>query len=1311
MSNKQDSIRALSEREKAREKLPVFFGSYDNYYHGFREVLNNSCDELLNHFEQGIINITLHDDNRTITIEDTGRGIPITSYDNAKLLFETLFASGKYDVTEKTNSGVNGVGNTILQYSSEYFQCISKVNGKTYQITYKDGGDLAQELCCLGNTDEHGTKITFKLDDTCYTETIFNPKELELIIRRVSMISENITFNFTYEGNTKIFNHTLEEYFNKYSNDIIGESYTFSKSEYERNVEVERKGVKEEVTETAEIQIVFGTCSGEEPLQETMLNGNYLKENGTLYDGVLEGFKLFINKHCKEKGLYKSKEKGITNQDIESAISFVCRLFNNLVEFESQVKFSTKKEYYKQVVKDYIQTQLEIYKAENIKEFNRLVEQVLICKRANETNMKARQDLKKKLTDKVDNINNRVDGFVDCEVDKGGELFLSEGLSALGSIVLARNSEFQACYPLRGKLLNCLKANIFSIFKNDEIKDIIRLLGTGIEISNKYTKDFPKFDLNNMKFSKIICASDADSDGKQINVLILTALYKLVPSIIKEGYVYIAQPPLFQIKVTDDEVYYALSIKEKDDILNTLDNKKYEIHRLKGLGETSKEVMYDTVCNPKTRALQQVTVSDIEQMAKSFEVWMDKEIDGRKEIIETNLYKYLIEPPIHDIISEKDITDIVEDNMMEYASEVIFDRAIVSVESGLKPSQQKILWGMKANNRTKLTKSMNIVGDLTAYHEHGSVYPTIVNMCQNDRHSLPLVFGEGNFGQHTSKLLAYASDRYTNVKLTDLALDGLREVDKHYVEMIPTYDGKHTMPLYLPNKYPLILTQSSMGMAVGMASKMPSFNLNEVCGATINYLINGEKSLLIPDFATKGIIENNATAINNINYNGKGSIKLRGNYILKDNSIIITEIPYGVFREDIIDKVIEGIKNGKFKECISIKDLTDLKGMKIKIECKKNANLEDVIAKLYKLTPFETAFYCNMNVLYKGMPKVCGVWEIIDKWIEFRKECIINGMNYEISELKKELHILHGLEKILLNIDETVETIRFNENPILGIMMKFGLDETQAKYVVNTKLLNINELHIKNKIKDIRSLEEDLKQLKINIQDNDFITNKVVEDLEYINNKFKSPRKTVILDGFDKTSEELLIEDYNCQIQISNDGYFKKTKLTSLKSSTNKLKDGDKVMTTLECTNKDELLIFCEDLNCYKFKLSDIEETKLSNLGQYMFNETKSKVLGMSVINPEYKYVIIVYENGNIAKISLDSYKTNQNRKVLSKSLNSPNVFGIYTIKNDLELNISVSDDRIKKIDTKELTLNKSRSSNGKKIITWKNVKIKSVEI
>lgn len=545
--------------------------------------LNNSCDEILNNFQSGTIDIILSDDNRTITVRDTGRGIPISTYENAQLLFETLFASGKYDVSENTNSGVNGVGNTILQFSSTYFRCLSHIQSlqESYEIIYENGGEITKPLTCLGKTDKHGTEIEFKLDEDVYTEVVFNEQELESIIRRVSMISENITFNFKYKDHNTTFNYTIEDYFDKYSTDIIGETYTCIQKKFERDVEVERKGEKDTVKEIADIQLAFGACSGENPMQETMLNGNYLKENGTIYDGVIDGFKLYVNKYCKNNNLYKKKEKGLSSQDIENSISFVCRLFNNLVEFESQVKFSTKKEYYKQVAKEYIQEQLEVYKLEHEKAFKRMVDQVLICKRANDVNIQARQKLKDKLTKKVDGINEVIDGFVDCDLDKGGELFLVEGKSANGSIVLARDSYFQASYPLRGKLLNLMKAKWKDILDNAEIMDIIQLLGCGVEVKNKYTKDLPEFNIDNLRFSKIILTADADSDGHQINVLILTALRVLTPTLIEQGYVYIAQPPIFQIDCGDIRKY-AMSVREKDDIVKSFGNKKVEVHRLKG---------------------------------------------------------------------------------------------------------------------------------------------------------------------------------------------------------------------------------------------------------------------------------------------------------------------------------------------------------------------------------------------------------------------------------------------------------------------------------------------------------------------------------------------------------------------------------------------------------------------------------------------------------------------------------------------------------------------------------------------------------
>ena len=1299
MSNnfKIDKSYKLSDREKAREKLDMFFGDKSNFIHPLMEAINNGIDEILNNFESGTLTCVLHDDLKTITVRDTGRGIPIFNEEEAETLLRTLFAGGKYDVTDNTTTGTFGCGLTATNYNSSLFECTSHMNGKIYHIKYIDGGHIEQELTCKGDTELHGTEITFRLDEDSFDNTIYNPEEIKLALRRFSQVSDKITIVFIHNEEEVVYRNGFEEYFDNYATDILGTPLYGSTKKYSRTVDVERKGKKEIAEEYLEIKAVLSTCTSESPLQETMLNGNYLKEHGTIYDGIIDGVKNYANKYCKDNKLYKSNEKPLNNNDVSSAIAFTCRVFNNLPSFGNQTKFYTKKEYYKEIAKKYIIEQLEIYKEENKKDFDRLIQQILICKRANETNEKAKQALKKKLTEKTDSINNRIEGFVDCEIEKGGELFLTEGLSALGSIVLARNSYNQAAYPLRGKLINVLKNSDDKIFKNEEIIDILNLLGTGIEYKSKFTKDLPKFDINNSRWNKIICTADADSDGKQINVLILTALYKLVPSLISSGYVYIAQSPLFEIKVSDNEKYYALSEAERDIKTRKLDleGKKYEIHRLKGLGEVSKDVMYDTVCNKETRVLQQVKVEDVEEMINAFDVWMDKNVTSRKEYIEKNLHKYLIETPVEDITETKNIKKIIYDNMMEYSAETILDRAIPSIESGLKPSQAKTLWAMYTNKITKLTKSLNVTGAVTSYHEHGSVYPTIVNMCQEDRHIQPLIIGEGNFGNYTSKQLTAAADRYTNIKLSELSLDGLKEVDKKYVKMIPTYDGKKVMPLYIPSKYPTVLTQATNGMAVGMSSVMPSFNLNEICDAIEKYITTNKKTYLVPDFATYGYIENNDTVIKNLNENGQGTLKLRGKCIKENNSIIITEIPYGTFREDIVDKVISLAKEGKFKEITSIKDLTDLKGLKIKVECKKNTNLDLVIEKLYKLTGLENTYPCNMRVLYNGMPKVKGVWEIIDNWIEFRKECIKNGLNYECDKIKKELHLLYGIKNILGDINKAIEIIRFSKNYKSDLMNTFRIDEIQAEYILKLTLRDINKDFIESKISKVEKLESELNDKIDIINNNERLLFIILDDIKYVSNKFKTKRRTQILEQFSLNKTEA--EDYNLNLVLSKEGYLKKVKLTSLRGNSEyRFKDGDKLSTIRQTSNKNDLLVFTNQQNCYKLKIHEIQDHKPSVLGLYLpsYLQLDKEEYIVDVIPTNYsEELLIAYENGKVARVPLSSYQTKTNRTKLSNATHSENIVGMH-ICEDTKY-ILATDDKALIFKSRNIPLKSSRNTQG----------------
>lgn len=720
--------------------------------------------------------------------------------------------------------------------------------------------------------------------------------------------------------------------------------------------------------------------------------------------------------------------------------------------------------------------------------------------------------------------------------------------------------------------------------------------------------------------------------------------------------------------------------------------------------------MSETVCNPETRVLQRVKVEDIEKMNEKFKIWMDDDVTGRKEIITNNLNKYLIDPPILEVTESKNVEEIVEDNMMEYSSDVIFDRALISIESGIKPSQLRSIYAMYKNNVTKLTKSKNVTGYVTQYHPHGSAYDTIVNLTQKDRHLNPLVDYEGNMGQYTSRDLSYADERYTNIKLSKIALDGLKEIDSHFVEMINTYDNKRKMPLYLPNKYPLVLTQSANGMAVGMASKTPSFNMDEVNNAIIKYIETGEKTTLIPDFATGGEILNNSNTFKTINEKGKGSVRLRGKYIVEGDDVIFYEIPYGVKREDIINKTRLAIKTGKLKECNMIKDLTDLKGMRIKFGFKKNTDIDLAIAKLFKLTPLESSFDCNMNVLDKGLPFVYGVWTIIDKWIDFRKECLINGIDYQIDTTSSELHKLEGFEKIIDNIERVIEIIRFSKNIRKDLKEEFNLDDIQSQYIEKTQLINLNEIEIQKQIDTIKSLRAKVNILKKNRGDNNFLNNLVVEGLRHILKEYPTPRRTEIVDRFEKVkTEEITVEDYNVVNYLTKEGYYKKVKLIANKGN-NKLKDGDEIKTIIESSNKDEVIFFGSDCNAYKFKLHTLSEDKLSNLGMYIKNEIGVDCLGMTVLNDTNKFILVVYKN-KVAKVDLESFKTKQMRSKLTKSLYNNEVVDILTFSEDRNIEFTVSDGRTKIIDTKDMMVKQTRNTQGVSIYTWKNQEIKNVKI
>jgi DNA gyrase subunit B len=635
---KRDKIRALTDREQAREKLPIFYGSRENYLHGFKEVLGNAVDEINNNYSKGIINITLADDLKTITVSDTGRGIPIDGETDGKknyeLLFTTLFAGTNYDNKEndKVAVGTNGVGATVLNFTSELFRVVSYKDSKKYTILYKDGGQLEEQnddhlkTEDTGKPNLHGSSFTFRLDPSIYTKTVYNPDEVKNIVKHTSATANKITFKFTYKGETTEFKYdSLKDYFDELTDNLT--SKPILGPEFKDNRD----------SESNKITILFATAA--EPVQESYLNMNWLPENGTIHDGVIAGIRNFINKAATEMKLI-DKKTNITISDVEDSVSYVASILSTNVEYANQTKLSTNKKLYRSITMDYVKSLLEAYKAEQPKEFEKFVKHIVQVNKFNNRNNAAKQKLKKQLNEKADTLNNRVDKLVESDVTgTNAELYIAEGDSANGSVVQARDPEFQAAYPLRGKILNCLKADYLKTFNNQVVLDLIKVIGAGVTADKKH-KDLDSFDIKKSNYGKFIIATDADADGQQISCLIITFFYRLMRPLLDNGMVYVAKTPLYEVKLEDDSMIYFFSEKEKDEKLKSIKG-KYNIERCKGLGELESETMAFTAMDPSTRILERITVEDAEEMVKAVDDFMGTEITNRKKYIEENLYKYI----------------------------------------------------------------------------------------------------------------------------------------------------------------------------------------------------------------------------------------------------------------------------------------------------------------------------------------------------------------------------------------------------------------------------------------------------------------------------------------------------------------------------------------------------------------------------------------------------------------------------------------------------------------------------------------------
>lgn len=619
-----DKILSLNERDKVRKKTAVFIGSVNNNTHLAKEAIANGIDEMYNNFDNGVLTVELFDDMETITVKDTGRGIPIHTKENRRLLFETTFAGTKLEANEKTTTGTNGCGMTVTQYTSTFFEVKSKYKGINHIVRYENCEEVyyKEEVCDI---NEHGTEVTFKLDKEIYPTISYTVEEVKDMTKRAIITTPNIKAIFKHKDIIEEYNYkNLKDYFISISSNSIDSDILVSS-----NKKIEDDG------ETNTIQFVLASFK-DNPIQESYLNMNYLPEKGTLHDGLMLAVRLFLDKHIKEKGMYNNKEKSISIKDVESVIGYVLSNLSTKVEYQNQTKFSTAKELYKKISREFVLEQLEYFKTENPMELDRMANSVLINKRANERANASIDKIKKKLQVSSNTINNKIEKFVDCEAKFGGELFITEGDSAKGAIVLARDEEWQAAYPLRGKMKNLLKHGIEKLLDNEEVRDIILIMGCGVEVK---VKGVNMFDLSKCRWKRIIFATDADPDGAHIFCLGITFMYILCPTLLKEGYIHRLMTPLYEIRDRKtDEMHYAYSEYEKEDILKNL--KDYQISRVKGLGEADSKVMEDCISMDNPNYIQ-VTWDDAEAIVKKMEQWMGEDIVSRKEIIAERLYKYI----------------------------------------------------------------------------------------------------------------------------------------------------------------------------------------------------------------------------------------------------------------------------------------------------------------------------------------------------------------------------------------------------------------------------------------------------------------------------------------------------------------------------------------------------------------------------------------------------------------------------------------------------------------------------------------------
>lgn len=686
-------------------------------------------------------------------------------------------------------------------------------------------------------------------------------------------------------------------------------------------------------------------------------------------------------------------------------------------------------------------------------------------------------------------------------------------------------------------------------------------------------------------------------------------------------------------------------------------------------------------------------------------------------------------PHMHGVIEgaggvvEQQITDTLEKNFMPYAMSVIMSRAIPEID-GFKPSHRKLLYTMYKMGLlgASRTKSANIVGQTMKLNPHGdsAIYDTMVRLSRGYEALLhPYVDSKGNFGKFYSRDMAWAASRYTEARLDNICQELFRDIDKDTVDFVDNYDNTTKEPTLLPASFPSILVNANTGIAVSMASSICPFNLSEVCQTTIALMRDPAheitSTLLAPDFPGGGQLIYDRAVIEEIYRTGRGGVRIRSRYTYDKsvNCIDITQIPPTTTAEEIVEKVVDLVKQGKIKEISDIRDETGLDGLKITIDLKRGVDPDRMMQRLFKMTPFEESFSCNFNVLISGVPRVMGVGDLLTEWTAFRIECVRRRTFNDLGKKKEKLHLLKGLQAILLDIDKAISIVRRTDEEtevVPNLMIGFGIDEIQAEYVAEIKLRHLNREYILKRIEETEQLEKDIAELQSVLDSKSKIKNIIISELNDVSKKYGQPRQTLMIyqNEIEEYSEQEEVPDYPVHLLFTSEGYFKKITPLSLRmSGEQKLKEDDVVIQDIEDTNSADLLFFTNMHQVYKAKASDFSDTKASVLGDYipakLGMDEGENALYMAVTKEYNGYMLFFFENGKVAKVDMTAYATKTNRrKLMGAYCDKSPVVAIEYVQEDCEFVLTSLQGRMLIVHTGAVMSKATRSTQGVDAMTMR---------